>query len=150
MPGADRRADVDHIVSSVVSWAGTDSTIVGVALVGSWARREATMTSDVDFVVLTTDTDAFTGSADWVEDALAQPADITRTRLWGALTERKARVASGLEIEFGFVEPTWASVDPLDPGTRRVVSDGCVALHDEAGLLTRLIDEVHPKPSTAR
>jgi uncharacterized protein len=45
---------------------------------------------------------------------------------------------SGLAVEFGFVPPNWASVDPADPGTARVVRDGCSPLVDPEGALARL------------
>ncbi len=41
-------------------------------------------------------------------------------------------------LEIGFARPAWAKVDPLDPGTRRVVADGCRILHDPDRLLSRL------------
>ena len=49
---------------------------------------------------------------------------------------------AGLEIEFGFVRPGWASVDPVDPGTARVVADGCSPVHDPLAAFTRLIAAV--------
>lgn len=64
------------------------------------------------------------------------------TRQWGWLTQRRFALASGLEVEFGIVSPRWASTDPLDAGTRRVVSDALVALYDPDGLLTALVDAV--------
>jgi hypothetical protein len=35
--------------------------------------------------------------------------------------------------------PAWASVTPLDPGTRRVVTDGLVPLHDPGSLLATVV-----------
>jgi len=51
-------------------------------------------------------------------------------------------MASGFEIEFGFVDPAWACTEPVDPGTHRVVSDGCVALYDDQRLPFELTKEV--------
>jgi hypothetical protein len=39
------------------------------------------------------------------------------------------------EVEIGFVRPSWAELNPLDPGTRRVVADGCRILYDPDRLL---------------
>lgn len=58
------------------------------------------------------------------------------------MTERRVRLDSGVEIEFGFTQPTWASVDPVDAGTHRVVRDGLRPLFDPAGLLARLVAAV--------
>jgi len=74
-----------------------------------------------------------------------KPADskpIVRTQDWGALTERRVRIASGLEIEFGFASPSWAATDPIDPGTVKVVRRGCTLILDESALFERLIDAV--------
>jgi hypothetical protein len=49
---------------------------------------------------------------------------------------------SGFEIEFGFAAPSWASTEPLDAGTARVVRDGCLPLHDPSGALELLIAAV--------
>lgn len=73
---------------------------------------------------------------------LGEPAELIRTRRWGPLAERRVALPSGLEIEFGFVPPGWASVDPVDPGTARVVADGCSPVHDPLGAFTRLIAAV--------
>jgi hypothetical protein len=42
---------------------------------------------------------------------------------------------TGLEIDLTVGTPAWASIDPLDAGTRRVVSDGMRPLYDPTGLL---------------
>jgi hypothetical protein len=44
----------------------------------------------------------------------------------------------GLEVEVGIAEPVWAATDPVDPGTRRVVTDGLRILHDPDGRLAAL------------
>jgi hypothetical protein len=45
------------------------------------------------------------------------------------VTSLRVRYADGLEVEFGIADRTWASA-PLDPGTRRVIEDGCIVLFD--------------------
>jgi hypothetical protein len=43
--------------------------------------------------------------------------------------------------------PSWAAV-PLDPGTARVLRDGCRILHDPEGLLGHALEAVqHPAES---
>lgn len=58
-----------------------------------------------------------------------------RTEGWGSLTERRVVLRSGLEVETGFVAPIWASVDPVDPGTGRVVGEGLSPLVDPKGVV---------------
>ena len=136
-----RAAEVEHLLARIVAWAaGRD--VQGVALVGSWARGAARPDSDVDVVVLTTGPQAYATGTEWIADACGQDAPVLRTAAWGPLIERRVRLASGLEVEFGFALPAWAAVLPADPGTARVVRDGCRPLHDPQGLLGRLVTAV--------
>jgi hypothetical protein len=50
-----RRAEYDNVLASSLGWATAHPRVRGLALVGSWARGEATMASDIDLVVLTDD-----------------------------------------------------------------------------------------------
>jgi hypothetical protein len=138
----ERRRDYSEVCNAVVEWARGRPDIVGVAVVGSWARSEPTMDSDIDLVILTTDKAAYTVSENWASVAVSQPAELIRTQEWGPLTERRIRVASGLEIEFGFAPPNWAETDPVDPGTAGVVSDGCTPILDHGELLQKLVEAV--------
>ena len=63
---------------------------------------------------------------------------LVRTLQWGDITERRFALASGLEVEFGIGLPAWAAIDPVDPGTQRVVIEGMRILHDPDGLLAAL------------
>ncbi|HEX6420021.1 MAG TPA: nucleotidyltransferase domain-containing protein [Acidimicrobiales bacterium] len=133
-----RRRDYLRVVRSVAAWATQQPDVVGVAVVGSWARGQARMDSDVDLVVLTNDKDRYITDGRWVPDAVGESAELVRTQEWGPLTERRVVLRSGLEVEFGFVPPSWASVDPADPGTACVVRDGCSPLVDPKGAFARL------------
>ncbi len=137
----ERTAEVGRICSHIAAWAEARPDVIGAALVGSWARGEATPASDVDVVVLVTDPATYVETTGWVDD-VADPAgggELVATRDWGAITERRVRLDSGLEIEFGFGEPSWAATAPVDPGTGRVVTDGCQVLFDRDGTLERLL-----------
>jgi hypothetical protein len=50
---------------------------------------------------------------------------------------------SGLEIELCIANLKWAATDPIDEGTKRVVSDGIQVLHDPKGLLNHLVERTH-------
>lgn len=65
---------------------------------------------------------------------------LVKTAEWGALVERRLLLASGIEIEFGFVAPSWASTAPIEPGTLRVVANGCGPIHDPNGRIAALIE----------
>jgi len=108
----DQRSECERLLEGgIVGLAAEDVRAVG--LVGSWARGEARMASDLDLVVLTNAVSEYGSDEGWVRDALGQPATMVRTERWGRLVERRARVGSGFEVEFGFADPSWASTDPF-------------------------------------
>ncbi|HWX95679.1 MAG TPA: nucleotidyltransferase domain-containing protein [Solirubrobacteraceae bacterium] len=131
-----RRLEVQRLLTVTVEWASRRSDVRGVALVGSWARGTAEMGSDVDLVVLTFHVDRYAADEEWTRDLGAEA--ILRTAAWGAVTERRVRAASGLEIELNLAPPHWAAIYPIDPGTRSVVAGGMRVLHDPDGLLRAL------------
>ncbi len=101
------------------------------------------MSSDVDLVVLTDETEPYVAGAEWIRAATGQgEGRIIRTRKWGPLTERRVELTSGLLIEYGFAPVAWARTDRLDPGTARVVIDGFRILHDPDGVLERVAARV--------
>lgn len=133
---AERRVEVRDICQRLTTWAHQRDDIRALAMVGSWARGTPRADSDLDLVILTDAPTLYTESEDWLE-VLDRPP-LIRAERFGVLSERRVRLPSGLEIEFGIVSPAWASIDPLDPGTERVARDGLIALHDPEALLARL------------
>jgi hypothetical protein len=110
--------------------------VVGLLLVGSYARDAARPDSDVDLVLLTTDEPAYRSDG-WAAGLdLGEPV---RTQAWGPILERRYVTRSGLEVEIGIGPPSWAATDPVDAGTRRVITDGARVLHDPTGLLATLM-----------
>jgi hypothetical protein len=135
-----RREEVERLLDTLRLWAAEQPGLRAVALVGSWARGAARAHSDVDVLLLTDDQAAYLHDQAWV--AAFGARNVVCTQRWGVVTERRVRLASGLEVEFGVSSPEWASTDPVDAGTRRVAADGLVALHDPDGLLAELVDAV--------
>jgi uncharacterized protein len=131
-----RERTVEELLERVTSWARRRPDIRGVALVGSWARGTARADSDVDLVVLTSRRDRYLDADGWT--AARGATRLLRTQAWGPLTERRLLLEGGLEVEVGIAEPSWAATDPVDPGTRRVVTDGLGILHDPDGRLAAL------------
>lgn len=128
-----RREEVDEVLATVVEWAGR-SDVQAVGLIGSWARDAAHLTSDVDVIVLT-DVPDLGGELTEVLKAVA----VLRRQQWGPyLNEVRLARPSGLEVEVGVTATKWAATDPVDPGTRRVVTDGMRILYDPDLILTRL------------
>jgi hypothetical protein len=132
-----RAAEIEAIIDRVTRWASGRRDIAGLLLVGSCARDAAGPSSDVDFVLLTRRETLYSGTA-WASGLAI--GDLTLTRSWGPITERRFVTSSGLEVELNIGTPGWAAVAPLDPGTLRVVNDGARPLYDPAGLLATLLD----------
>ncbi|WP_338020703.1 nucleotidyltransferase domain-containing protein [Streptomyces sp. TR1341] len=166
----ERLAEVREFLDRLTRWAATREDIVGLLLVGSYARGAARPDSDVDVVLLTTDpapylTDAAesdtaesdTAEFDIAESDIAESGGtwtgwagelglgrLVRTRVWGPLTERRYTLVPGLEVEFGIGGPRWARTDPVDPGTRRVVAEGARTLYDPRRVLAELVRHCRP------
>lgn len=136
-----RSDEVEGLLRLAAAWAAGRPDVRALALVGSWARGEARPDSDVDLVLLTDRPARFVGADGWAAELGGR---VVRTAPWGAVTERRVALPSGLEVDVGVAEPGWASADPVDPGTRAVVSDGMRALHDPDGLLATLAAAVAP------
>jgi predicted nucleotidyltransferase len=133
----DRRREVADVLASAVDWAEAQADVAGVAVVGSWARDAARMTSDVDLVVLTDAPEKYLENDHWL--AAFDAVDVVRRQQWGPyLTEVRLARPSGLEVEVGITALAWASTDPLDAGTRGVVADGMRILHDPQDTLAKL------------
>jgi predicted nucleotidyltransferase len=133
---------ISGFLGRLSGWAASRKDIRAVALVGSWARAGARPDSDVDVIVLTDNPAQYIENVDWpVHLGLSR---VVRTRSWGAITEQRATLP-GIEIEFGIGTAEWAATRPVDPGTRRVASDGLVILYDPEELLADLLRDIPEK-----
>ncbi|GAA3078598.1 RimJ/RimL family protein N-acetyltransferase/8-oxo-dGTP pyrophosphatase MutT (NUDIX family) [Kribbella aluminosa] len=93
---AVRAQEVDEVVDDAVRWAADQADIRGVAMVGSWARDTARMTSDLDVVVLTDVPERYLGNEDWL--GVFGAVAVVRRQRWGPhLTE--VRVCTGPEAD---------------------------------------------------
>lgn len=122
------------------TWATDQDDVVGVALVGSHARGAARPDSDVDLVILTDDPRRYLENTAWIKRfGDAGPPSHEDYKMVQSL---RVIYGDGLEVEFGLTVPAWAATEPLNPGTRRVISDGCRIIFDRRGVLAALIDAV--------
>ncbi|MDX3246914.1 nucleotidyltransferase domain-containing protein [Streptomyces sp. ME18-1-4] len=133
----EREAEMRQVVDRVTRWCENRSDVAGLLLVGSCARGAARPDSDVDLVLLSTATDRYAADDAWAGELSL--GELVRVQEWGPITEWRHVTASGLEVEVGVGSPDWARADPVDDGTRRVVTDGARLLYDPAGILQELI-----------
>jgi predicted nucleotidyltransferase len=137
----ERTREIAELLAAVRAWAETRPDIRAIAVAGSWAHGDARMDSDLDLVVLSTEPEQYLGDSAWSRPFVPD-AVLMDSRAWGPLTELRFLRRSKLELDFGVAPPSWASIDPVDDGTRAVVSDGVTILHDPDGLLARLVASV--------
>jgi hypothetical protein len=135
-----RRRQAAAVIETVTRWASEQADVSALALVGSYAYDRPRMASDVDLVLLTSAPDRHVRGLHWIA-GFDLRARLIRDQQWGPLRERRVRLRSGLQVELGIVTPTWARL-PLDPGTAKVLRDGCRILHDPQGLLREALATV--------
>jgi predicted nucleotidyltransferase len=141
---ADREREAARACEVAAIWADEDSSLRAVGLAGSYARNAARADSDVDLVVLAIDPQRLLDDDAW--HRRFGDVRLVRAERFGVLIERRLQLPSGLEIEVGIVSTSWASIDPVDAGTRKVVQDGFRILHDPDGHLKRLVETVGATP----
>jgi uncharacterized protein len=130
------------LIDAIVSWARLEEDIVGVALVGSWARGNPNKRSDIDFMMLTDAYLSRIGSVQWSKNLchhfLRSRLKRWRIGFYGAVWSRHILLTSGQKIELSFGPLSWASTSPIDSGTRYVVHDALQVLYDPLGILANL------------
>jgi hypothetical protein len=133
---------IDQFLMDLRQWAEQQQKIVGVLLVGSHARDQAWEDSDVDVVLLALKPERYLQDRSWV----GQFGSVARVEEedWGRVISLRVWYAGGLEVEFSWTEPDWASLPP-DPGTLRVVSDGARIVSDREGTLGALLAAIPSK-----
>jgi hypothetical protein len=141
----ENRRGIDLILQVVLAWARAQPKIRAVALVGSHARGTARMDSDIDLVLLATDADRIRADTTWVTEIDRHEIG-TRPQRWrdqeyGAAWSRRIWLEPHYgQVELTFAPLSWATTDPVDDGTRRVISGGCRILHDPYALLQRICE----------
>jgi len=138
------------ILGQVKNWAQKRSEILALALVGSYARGEATLESDIDLMVIASDTEVFRQNYDWmyqinwesVSYKIQKWNDAQYGVVWSRhvyLSNSKNNLTNKIKVEISFGLPTWASIQPIDSGTFGVVSRGCKIIYDPQEILVKLM-----------
>lgn len=128
--------NIEQFLNRIIKWSENQDSIVGLALVGSYAVDKADINSDIDLIIFCVDKRCYTKQHDWsykFGDVLKKQKEY-----YGIVTSIRVWYKDRFEVEFGFTTQEWAEI-PVDQGTRRVVEDGIRVLYDPAGFLLRLI-----------
>ena len=124
------RANNRAFLTAVREWASQNSDIDAAALIGSYARGAAVESSDIDLILLTQTPRRYLDDTSWASHF----GEVERLQVeyYGPVTSVRAWYRGGPEVEYGIADPAWLS-QPLDEGTRRVLSDGTVVLYEGSG-----------------
>lgn len=128
--------DISLFLNSIKQWANQNDDIKALILVGSYARGEAREDSDVDLVIITSNSDAYINNN--FIDNFGKVKEFKKEN-WGRVTSIRVWYANnGLEVEFGITTPIWVD-KPLDDGTFRVLSDGYKVIVDKENYFKDII-----------
>lgn len=123
---------------SIKKWAEYDENIRSVILVGSYARQEQKIDSDIDLCLLMRNPNTF------IRDpfSLKRFGQIEKIceEDYGHVTSLRVFYDHDLEVEFGVTDIHWSKT-PLDQGTKKVLEDGYKVIIDK----DQLFENIHIK-----
>jgi len=127
----------DELVKAVALWAENHVDIASVALVGSHARGNARVDSDVDLVLQCASPARYLGDLSWISEfGVAKDVSVED---YGVVQSVRVFYEDGPEVEYGITSSKWATL-PLDEGTLKVLRDGVKVLLDRDGSLNRAVE----------
>lgn len=128
------REHLREFLNAFVDWASARPDVQAIALVGSYARDAAKDDSDVDFVILTEQPQAYLEDIGWAERF--GRIENHQTEDYGKLISLRVWYQNGMEVEYGLTISDWAAA-PLDAGTREVMRGGILVLFERGNLLSQ-------------
>ncbi len=128
--------DVNKFITQVRNWAVQCPDILAVGYVGSWARGTAKPGSDLDLMIVTSDPKHYSLESSWVS-FFGEVQKITQED-WGIVKTWRVFFDHAMEVEFNITTEEWSNTNPIDPGTRRVVSEGMEIVYDPQAILSQL------------
>jgi hypothetical protein len=141
---ASMEADQANAITTVVAqWATERDDIRAMALSGSWARGNPGPTSDLDLLLLTDLAQDYRNGT-WPAEIVFQNAGFqlqsTDSAIYGVVWSAHLHLMPVADVELTFAKCAWASVDPVDNGTRVVVKDAFQIIFDRDGILAKLVN----------
>lgn len=134
------------IVSAVTAWALAHEDIRGMALVGSWARGNPHQGSDIDLLLLSDRADEYRRRRKWLNEIDFEGAGYrvlsTENASYGVVWSQHITLVPAAKVEMTFARCSWARIDPVDVGTRSVVTDAFRVIFDKDRILAMLVEAV--------
>ena len=130
-----KQQQVHQFLIEFSQWAASQPGILAVALLGSYARNEATPASDVDLLIIASEPDTYIQDTRWAH--YFGPISRQQFENYGKVTSLRVWYSGGPEIEYGFTDETW-TVLPLDEGTKKVISGGMQILSERRPVLSQM------------
>ncbi len=127
------------LIKHISEWAEQDENTTNILLVGSWARNQANENSDVDLVIIVKNSATLLEDLEWVKQFGSTTTSLIED--WGLMQSIRTFYSHGFEVEYGITTKQWLNTDPIDPGTFRVISDGCKIILDKDKGLKNLLSK---------
>jgi predicted nucleotidyltransferase len=145
-----RTIEAEALTAAVANWARTRDDIRAMALAGSWARGNPRRESDLDLLLLSDRAAFYRRRRNWLRAIDFGEAGF-RVRssagaAYGVAWSLHLRLRPAADVELTFADCAWAGTNPVDAGTRAVVTDGLRIVRDIDGMLARLVAAVGPEP----
>ena len=133
----------NYLLQEFKDWAEVQKHIQGAAVVGSFARGDFHLNSDVDLVIISMNKEKTIQCilSEFMPDAI----DDHRLEDWGPfLASLRIFYDNGLEVEYGVATNAWV-MQPLDQGTKNVAEKGFKILLDKEAVFSSVIKHLNEK-----
>lgn len=123
-------------------WAVKEQNVIGAILVGSLARNAAKKSSDIDLMIVVRDPKVYLDDNSWINQFGQVKVNGTKDEDWGLVKTKRVFYENDIEAEFNFSTKEWVETNPVDPGTKKVLTDGNKILVDKDGSLRQLVNSI--------
>lgn len=125
----------EEFITLIKDWGELTDEVSAIILVGSYARGTYKPTSDIDFVILTTEKDELVSKPDiFNRFGKAQKINVEH---YGVVTSIRIWYEDSFEVEYGITDIDWISI-PLDSGTHRTLNDGYRVIVDKLDCFSQI------------
>ena len=138
MPGNLLSVKTEQLMMKVTEWGTKIPGLLGIVLVGSYARGDARSDSDIDLVVILEDTSTLMVDVGWAGHF--GPVVAQSWENWGKVQSLRVHYNTGMEVEFGVTGRHWLA-NPIDEGTRDVLLQGVMIIYDPHQFISRQFKE---------